>query len=38
MGPEAAARVRADNVDWLRQNNISSVETNAIYAIANKPS
>jgi ubiquinone/menaquinone biosynthesis C-methylase UbiE len=38
MGPEAAARVRADNVQWLRENAISGIETNAIYAIANKPS
>jgi ubiquinone/menaquinone biosynthesis C-methylase UbiE len=38
MGPEVAARVRADNVQWLRENEIKSVETNAIYAIANKPS
>jgi hypothetical protein len=28
----------SDNVDWLRENNISSVETNAIYAIAHKSS
>jgi len=37
MGPQAAARMRADNLDWLRANKISSVETNAIYAISNKP-
>jgi hypothetical protein len=37
MGPEAAARVRADNVQWLRENEISGIETNAIYAIGNKP-
>jgi SAM-dependent methyltransferase len=37
MGPQAAARVRGDNLDWLRANKISSVETNAIYAISNKP-
>src|SRR6516162_2824068 len=36
MGTEAAARVRADNVSWLRQNSIGSLETNAIYAIGNK--
>jgi ubiquinone/menaquinone biosynthesis C-methylase UbiE len=38
MGAQVAARVRADNVRWLRENNIGSVETNAIYAIGNKPS
>jgi ubiquinone/menaquinone biosynthesis C-methylase UbiE len=38
MGPEAAARVRADNVHWLSENKIGSVETNAIHAIGTKPS
>jgi SAM-dependent methyltransferase len=38
MGPEAAARVRADSVRWLIENNVGSVETNAIYAIAHKRS
>lgn len=38
MGPQVAARVRADNVHWLSENKIGSVETNAIYAIGNKPS
>src|SRR5262249_47963318 len=38
MGPDAAARGRADNVQWLRGNEIKGVETNAIYAIGNKPS
>ena len=38
MGPEAATRGRADNVQWLRENEISGIETNAIYAIGNKPS
>jgi ubiquinone/menaquinone biosynthesis C-methylase UbiE len=38
MGAEAAARVRADNVGWLSENSIGSLETNAIYAIGNKPS
>jgi len=31
MGPEAAARVKADNIGWLRENRIDRVETNAIY-------
>jgi SAM-dependent methyltransferase len=38
MGPEAAARVRADNIQWLSENAVSAVETNAIYAIGSKPS
>jgi len=38
MGPDAAARVRADNVGWLAKNNVDGVETNAIYAIAHKRS
>jgi hypothetical protein len=38
MGPEAAARVKAHNVQWLSENRIGSVETNAIYATGNKPS
>ena len=38
MGPEAAAKVKADNVDWLQENKINSVETNAIYAIGTKRS
>jgi ubiquinone/menaquinone biosynthesis C-methylase UbiE len=37
MGPEVAARVKADNVNWLRQNKIGRLETNAIYAIGNTP-
>jgi ubiquinone/menaquinone biosynthesis C-methylase UbiE len=36
MGTDAAARVRADNVGWLSENSVGSVETNAIYAIGNK--
>jgi hypothetical protein len=38
MGPQAAARVSADNVDWLSENKTGSVETNVIYAIGKKPS
>jgi ubiquinone/menaquinone biosynthesis C-methylase UbiE len=38
MGPQAAARVKDDNVHWLNENKIGSVETNAIYAIGHKPS
>ena len=36
MGPEAAARVRADNLDWLAESKVDRVETNAIYAIGTK--
>jgi hypothetical protein len=38
MGPDAAARVRADNIQWLSENKVGSIETNAIYAIGSKPS
>jgi ubiquinone/menaquinone biosynthesis C-methylase UbiE len=38
MGPETAARVKADNVGWLTENKIGRVETNAIYAIGTKRS
>jgi ubiquinone/menaquinone biosynthesis C-methylase UbiE len=38
MGPEAAARVKADNIGWLEENRIDRVETNAIYAVATKRS
>jgi ubiquinone/menaquinone biosynthesis C-methylase UbiE len=37
MGPEAAARIKTDNVKWLNENKIDRLETNAIYAIAQKP-
>ena len=37
MGPEAAARIKADNVNWLSENKIDRIETNAIYAVAQKP-
>src|SRR5262249_47248875 len=36
MSPEAAARVKADNVGWLQENGIDRVETNAIYALGTK--
>jgi ubiquinone/menaquinone biosynthesis C-methylase UbiE len=38
MGPQVGARVKADNVNWLSENKISRLETNAIYAIGNKSS
>jgi len=38
MGPEAAERVKADNVGWLQENRIDRVETNAIYAVGTKRS
>lgn len=37
MGPQAAAKVKTDNILWLSENKIDSVETNAIYAIGTKP-
>ena len=36
MGPEAAARTRADIVTWLHENKIDRLETNAIYAVGHK--
>jgi ubiquinone/menaquinone biosynthesis C-methylase UbiE len=36
MGPEAAARIKTDNVNWLNENKIDRLETNAIYAVAQK--
>jgi ubiquinone/menaquinone biosynthesis C-methylase UbiE len=36
MGPQTAARMQADNVNWLRENKIDRLETNAIYAIGHK--
>jgi ubiquinone/menaquinone biosynthesis C-methylase UbiE len=38
MGPEAAARIKTDNLNWLTENKIDRLGTNAIYAIARKPS
>ncbi len=37
MGPETAARIKADNVNWLSENKIDRLEANAIYALARKP-
>jgi ubiquinone/menaquinone biosynthesis C-methylase UbiE len=36
MGPQTAARMQADNVNWLRENKIDRLETNAIYAVGHK--
>src|SRR5215469_5426999 len=38
MGPETAARVKGDNVSWLKENRVDRIETNAIYAIGTKRS
>src|SRR5215813_2281559 len=38
MDPQAATRVKADNVGWLTENKIYRVETNAIYAIGTQRS
>jgi ubiquinone/menaquinone biosynthesis C-methylase UbiE len=37
MGPDASARIKTDNVNWLNENKIDRLETNAIYAVARKP-
>ncbi len=36
MGPQASARIKTDNVNWLNEKKIQHVETNAIYAVAQK--
>lgn len=36
IGPQAAARMKTDNVDWLSENKVDRLETNAIYATASK--
>lgn len=30
MGPQTAARIKADNVNWLKENKVDRLETNAI--------
>jgi len=35
--PEMAERLRDANLAWIRSHNITSVETNVIYAVARKP-
>jgi 2-polyprenyl-3-methyl-5-hydroxy-6-metoxy-1,4-benzoquinol methylase len=37
MGSEAAERIREANLAWIRSQDIASVETNVIYAVARKP-
>jgi ubiquinone/menaquinone biosynthesis C-methylase UbiE len=37
MGPQAAGRIKADNINWLNVNKIDRLETNAIYAVGQKP-
>jgi ubiquinone/menaquinone biosynthesis C-methylase UbiE len=37
MEPEMAERLRHANLAWIRSHNITSVETNVIYAAARKP-
>jgi ubiquinone/menaquinone biosynthesis C-methylase UbiE len=36
IGPQAAARMKTDNVDWLSENKVDRLEINAIYATASK--
>ena len=36
LGPEAAERVKRDNLTWARENAVDAVETNVIYAVATK--
>ncbi len=37
MDEKTAARARAANVRWVRENFVTAIETNAIYAVASKP-
>jgi hypothetical protein len=37
MQPEMAERLRNANLAWIRSHNVTSVETNVIYALARKP-
>jgi ubiquinone/menaquinone biosynthesis C-methylase UbiE len=37
MEPEMADRLRNANLAWIRAHNVTSVETNVIYAMARKP-
>lgn len=34
LGTAAAARVRHENLEWIKENNVSTIETNVIYAVA----
>ena len=36
LGAEASGRVQNQNIEWIKSNNIKSIETNVIYAIASK--
>lgn len=36
LGPELAAQIREDNLQWAQENTITSVETNVVYAVATK--
>jgi len=36
MTPEEAERVRKMNMDWLRTHDVSTIETNVIYAVATR--
>jgi ubiquinone/menaquinone biosynthesis C-methylase UbiE len=37
LEPETAERLRTANLAWIRSHNVTSVETNVIYAVASKP-
>jgi hypothetical protein len=36
MEPVMAERLRSANLAWIRSRNVTSVETNVIYAVASK--
>jgi hypothetical protein len=36
MTPDAAERVREENVRWAKDTGLTSIETNVMYAVATK--
>jgi SAM-dependent methyltransferase len=36
LGPDAAARIRTDNVAWIRAHGVRELETNVVYGVAIK--
>jgi SAM-dependent methyltransferase len=36
LGPDAAARIRADNIAWIRAHGVRELETNVVYGVAIK--
>jgi hypothetical protein len=36
LGADAAARIRADNLAWIRGRGVRELETNVVYGLARK--